>query len=263
MMRPQHIGLNGRKVFLETLCHLRHFVWAWLFCIALLGLSGCRKENPDWDMGELSIPMQPFEEIEVRGVFDIELVQDGTWGVDVLASNKALRYLDIRMEGKTLILDRARKGDYRHPRVPTPQATVHFDSLHVITTHETCSIHSSAALTGQGMGLVDYSKLIEVDLELDMGTFYYWNTPNPSRLKLHGKANEIKLWMLGLSAADAEALESRYVLMENHSQGECKVRAIDKLEYSITSTGNILYYGRPTEVVQLQTEGSGKLIQGD
>lgn len=236
--------------------------WA-ILVMALLPGTSCSREDSDWEIDEVALALGPYHRIEVRNVFDIELVQDGRWGVEVEGGSQALQYLNIRVEDSTLILDRRRKGDYRHPRVPTPVATVHFDTLNRITTRESCSIHSATAITGRELGIVDDSKFIEVDLELDMGIFYFWNTPNPSQLALHGRTDQLKLWIAGLGAADAQSLVSQYVLLESHTQGECKALATDKLEYSITSTGNILYFGTPATLIPLEHSGSGKLIPGN
>jgi hypothetical protein len=254
MRKDGHIGSCGRMRVMRGVCFL---VMGWMG----LGFLGCEREGEAMEW--LEMDAAPYSRVEVRDVFEVVLVQDGTWGVEIEASARALRHLDVHFEGKTLVLDRERVGDYRHPRTGTPRAYVHFDSLASVTAFETCKIESDGALTGGEFGIMDYSKMIEVDLELDLRTFYFWNTPNGSVFTLRGRTEEVKLWNIGLSTVDAEGLTSKYVLVENQSQGDCRVRATEKLEYRLGSTGNIVYFGEPGEVVGLEGEGSGRLIKGE
>jgi hypothetical protein len=238
-------------------------VWMLVMGCLAIGMMGCDPGEVGEEMETLEINASPFLRVEIRDVFEVELVQDFTWGVEIVGSARAMKNMDVHFEGTTLVLDRTRKGDYRHPHTETPKAYIHFDSLLSITAYETCKITSRFPITGSGLGIVDYSKMIEVDLEMDLGTFYFWNTPNASRFHLRGRSKELKLWNIGLSSVDADELESQYVLVENHSQGDCRVRAVDKLEYSLNGTGNIVYFGSPVEVVPLEGEGSGRLIKGE
>lgn len=238
-------------------------LWLLTWMGMAIGLWRCEREPVARELQTLDFVVTPFDSIDIQDVFDIILVQDQTWQVEVLAERRMMESLDIHMEGRKLILDRKRKGDYRHPKSHHPQVHVHFDTLARINVFEACSIRSHHVIREGGLGIVDYSKMMECTLEIDMGTFYYWNSPNGSRLTLSGKSKEVKLWNFGLSSINAADVESRYVLASNESQGDCRVRAVDLLEYSLKNTGDIIYYGDPAAIMRVETNGNGRLIRGE
>jgi hypothetical protein len=201
-----------------------------------------------------------FTWVNVNNVFDIYLVQDTAWSVSVKGSPKAMEGLKISYVGDTLILDRRRKGEAFRPKTGNPEVYLHFDSLSRINTYETCYIKSVNAITGYSLGIVDETKFTEVDLELNNRTFYYWNNPNGSLLRLKGRALELKLWHSGLSSIDATALNTDLVIAENSSQGETKVHVNTELIYKLASTGNIVFIGNPSKITKIPAEGTGKLV---
>jgi hypothetical protein len=201
-----------------------------------------------------------FTWVSVKNVFNVFLVQDTTWSVSVTGMPKVMEGLDISYEGDTLILDRTRKGEYLRPKTGNPDVYLHFDSLKRVTAYQTCHISSLNAIKGREFGIVDNTKLIEVDLDLDNRTFFYWNTPNGSRIRLKGKTLELKLWHLGLSSVDASELDADWVNAENQSQGECRIHVNNELLYKLESTGDIVYSGNPPTITKLSATGTGKLV---
>ena len=102
--------------------------------------------------------------------------------------------------------------------------------------------------------------MFEADLELNCDVFYYWNNPNGSYMKLRGQVDELKLWNSGLSQVDASELQTRYALVDTGSQGPCRVRPSETLEYSITGIGDIYCAGNPPSIILRQKTGDGQLI---
>jgi hypothetical protein len=232
----------------------------WCFGTLMSMMLGCnRGDVPDEKITQ-DFGKREFTWVEVNNVFDIYLVQDSAWSVSIKGSPNAMEGLEISYIGDTLILDRSRKGEYLRPKTGNPAVYLHFDSLSRINTNESCHITSLNAITGYSLGIVDKAKLIEVDLELNNRTFYYWNNPNGSLLHLKGRTLELKLWHSGLSSVDATALEADLVIAENASQGESRVHCNNELIYKLASTGNVILTGTPFKITKIPASGTGKLI---
>lgn len=230
----------------------------------LLLFSACQKE-PSYTKREISENLSAFHTIEIDGVYDIVLIQDTIFGIFISGSEKEVDKTSFIVSDSVLSLSTGRAGQFLHPRRENMQVDIHVKNLRRINIHETCKIFAPDPL-GYGtdeIGIVVDTKLAEIDLNLACKTFYYWNNPNGTKMKLTGNVQELKIWNAGLSQVDASALHSDYVLCENGSLGNCSVRAQQKLEYSITNKGHIYYYGNPAEIVPVVVDSDGKLIKAD
>lgn len=236
--------------------------WALGFLSAVLLFSSCSKGNDSLTVKE---NLAAFHTIEIDGVYDIVLIQDTLNSISVTGTEKQIDKSVYSVSDSVLSISTGHAGEYLHPKNENMQITIHISNLKRINIHETCSIvsHDPIGHANDEIGIVVDTKLAEIDLNLGCRTFYYWNNPNGTKMKLTGTVQELKLWNAGLGQVDASLLHSDYVLCENGSLGNCQVRASQKLEYSITNKGNIYYYGNPAELVAGPLTAAGKLIKAD
>ena len=229
----------------------------------LLLFANCNKD-PDADFVTREFAVENFHTIDIDGVYAIFLVQDTVCKVTMTASPRVLDKNKATVENGILKLSEKHGGHWLHPRESNTKVYIHVDSLARINVHETSDIRTTNPLTGNEIGMVvDYAKAMDADLELACNTFYYWNDPNGAHLKLRGQVQNLKIWNTGLAAIDAQALQTNYALIDNGAQGTIRVRALQILEYRLSNTGNILYYGTPAQFMQLGNTGTGQLLQGD
>lgn len=242
-----------------------HIIQTVAAAFILLTAVSCSK-NPDADFVTREIPVTDFHTITIDGVYEIELVQDTVCKVTMTAPPRVFEKNTITVSDSVLTMHEKHGGRWLHPRESNTKVVIHVNRLKRLDVHETCSIRTAGPLghTTDEIGMVvDYAKMMEADLELDCGTFYYWNDPNGAHVTLRGRADNLKLWNTGLAQVDAAALTAMYVLADNGSQGQLRVRAMQTLEYKLTNTGNIAYYGSPPLINALGNTGSGQLIKAD
>jgi hypothetical protein len=238
---------------------IRLFAAAWL---AIAFVSCTKEENRD-ALVNRDISPGNFNTIEVNGVYDIYIIQDTVCSVEVEGIKKRVEKTSAAIHDSTLVVETSRRGEFLHPGEPNTKLFIHVDTLKRINVNEACHIRTRNALSGHEIGIVVKTRMMEADLDLACDVFYYWNNPNGSHLNLAGNVSELKLWNAGLSSVDASGLTTNYALVENGSQGECRVKATQTLEYSLTNTGNIYYYGNPPVVLPLAVSGTGQLIKAD
>lgn len=239
------------------------FFFAGGIFIALFFFS-CQKDETNFEKTK-SVNLDLFHTIEVNSPYDIFLVQDTFCGITISGSEKEIDKTTLTVSDSVLKLETGHAGQFIHPHRRNMLVYIHVPNLKRINIHETCKIVSEDPI-GHGtdeIGVVVDTKLAELDLNLACKTFYYWNNPNGTEMKLTGNVQELKIWNAGLGQVEASTLQSDYVLCVNGSLGDCSVRANQKLEYSITNKGNIYYYGNPAEIVEFTVPAGGKLIKAD
>jgi hypothetical protein len=204
-----------------------------------------------------------FHTIDINGIFDVYLIQDTISFVRFEGEERLMKRTTAEVKDSVLILENPHKGEWLRPHEKTMAVYVHVKSLKLINANQAGGIHSVNELTGYEIGLIVKTQMLVADLKLGCHVFYYWNSPNGANLTLNGQVDQLKIWNAGLGNVHAENLVSRYVLAENNSQNNTFVRATEQLDYSLTSVGNIYYYGSPTNLQDKGSTGSGKLIKAD
>jgi len=107
-----------------------------------------------------------------------------------------------------------------------------------------------------------HPKLAELDLELNNGSFLYWNNHQcGGKLTLRGKTGSLLAYTFGYMSVDAVSLRADNAIIENSSKGDFEVWVNDKIEYSIRGIGDIYLYGNPDDIVLNERTSEGELIQ--
>lgn len=231
--------------------------------LVIVLIPSCNKDGS----GEIitkTITTQGFHTLNINGPFTVYLVQDAASYVSFEGEKKRVETCKAEIGDSVLTIDGKKFGEFLHPNEMITRVFVHIDTnFKRVNVNDDCKIYTQGPLSGSEIGVVTSTRSVEGRIELNCRTFYFWNNPNGTHLELTGNVNELKIWNSGLSTIDARYLTSDYALIENGSQNECKVRCLQTLEYSLTNTGNIVYYGNPPAIVPNLTTGTGELIKGD
>lgn len=232
------------------------FLLPMLLCFSF---SACKKEDATTPFTK-TILTSDFNTITINGVCDVYLVQDTFCGITVRGFEKWVNTTTANVNDTNMTIETLHPGEFVHPSRENTTVYVHFKTLKRINANEVCHIRTTAPLTGYEIGLVVTTKMVMADLALNCHVFYFWNNPNGTHLNLSGNVSELKLWCTGLSSIDAKELITDYALVENGTQGDISVRPTQTLDYSLTNTGNIYYYGNTPNIQPNIITGKGKLI---
>jgi len=237
--------------------------WLLLSAIVLcLQMASCKKDGAG-DILTKDVIVPEFRILDIDAVVDVIIIQDTVYTVRFVGEERILDSYSATMTDSVLTISGKRRGEFLRPNEKMTVVYIHIDTLERINVYKDCSIRSENELTGHELGVVVQSRFTEVNLKLNCDVFYYWNNPDGTHLTLSGQTNELKIWNSGLGSVDASQVTSPYVQVINGSQSDCKVKATQKLEYGLTSIGNIVFYGNPAEVVSIEITGTGELIKGD
>jgi hypothetical protein len=239
--------------------HILHFKILILFGIIVLMVS-CGKENGDIITQDIDLPT--FNSIELNAVFDVEIMEDEHFTLQIIGVQGVTQDLTYKVENQKLILDNVSSNLWLHPKNDPPKLIIMGKGITLIEANETCNIKSLNTITTDTFGILLGSKLNIASLQLDCKLFYYWNTsPLGGMLTLKGKSDAIQIYNGELMAVDASEFPCDIATVENGSKADVRVFVRKRLDYSISGTGNIYVSGNPTEIVPGHLSSTGILIQ--
>jgi hypothetical protein len=180
-------------------------------------------------------PVTDFSDIKGDGAFQIEW-NSGAPSLSITTDENLLRYIETRIEGKTL---RLHSHDQLHP-------TQH---IKVLIT--------SPTLTGASMsGAV---RLTATQLSCQK---FYLQTAGAARITLDGKADALLADMSGAANLIAETLHTKTADISSSGAAKAQVYASEALRVSISGAGKVIYYGHPPRV-ERHVSGAGSINPGD
>ncbi len=231
----------------------------WSLLSFMLILLSCSKNN---ERQSRTVKLSDFEEIEVNNSFDIYLVEDSCFSIEIIAHEDIIDNISSSITDNTLELSNSSSLSWLSPKDNKVDLYIHSKPLKKVYLNETCHLQTLSPITSHSFGLIMRSKTNQATLTLDCNNFYYWNDfPCGGKLTLNGKTESLKLWNFAILSVDAKYLIAKTAIVENNSQGDCIVNVSEKLNYSITNKGNINLYGSPTEIIDGVLSSSGQLIK--
>lgn len=233
------------------------------FCLlANVLFTSCSKDGAG-DIVSSTVNVAGYHTIEIDGVLDVVVVQDTVEYVEFTGEARNVNRCVASVTDSLLHIDGSKRGEFFRPNEVTTKAIVHVRRLKLIEVNEDCHVSSTNRISGVEFGVVSKTRFADIKLQLGCNTFYYWNNVNGTHLEIEGRVNTVKLWNSGLGGVDASQLDAEYAEVINGSQSDVKVRAATRLNYGITSIGNIIYYGNPAQITPGESTGNGALIKGD
>jgi hypothetical protein len=235
------------------------------FVIVILATLNCCVDE-QFDEVSAYHELSPFGILELNSVFDVNLVQDTTFGVEVVGHEKIIGNISLKVVDGILTISNESRGKWLRPEYNKVKLYVHAIDLYEVRPNATCAIRTVNPIVNEEFRLImgHRPKLSEIDLELDCGAFLYWNNHQcGGKVILRGKAEEVIAHTYGLMSFDASQLNTDYAWIENNSKNDCQVSVNNKFEYSIRGVGNIYLSGDPPEVILHERTSSGTLIKVD
>ncbi|MFM7388067.1 MAG: GIN domain-containing protein [Bacteroidota bacterium] len=226
--------------------------------LAMCLLVACKKNNTSTIEYFIS---SDFDTLVLADVFNVELLQDSLNKIEIIGKPNYVNNIRANVDQHTLTLSNENRMRWLYPQTNKILVKVHFSHISRIVANETCFIESKSPIVSNELGLILKSKLNQADLNIQCNTFYFWNNfPCGGSLKLKGLCQELKLWNYALMQVNATGLFANIARVENNSKGDIQLRCLDSLFYKILGQGNIELYGNPTNVYNLGSTGTGKLL---
>jgi hypothetical protein len=203
-------------------------------CLGLVSIGDC---NPNAIHGSgtsktESRAVGAFSKIDLSGSPDVEVTIGPEMSVTVTADDNILPVIDTRVEGETL-------------RIDSKQS---YSSSIGVKVKITAPALEAVNVTGSGNIHVAGLKAGEMGAEVT----------GSGNITLKGAAERLRAKITGSGDLQAGDLAAKEVRVTVTGSGNATVRAIEKLDASVTGSGDVHYSGNPPQVAKNVT-GSGDI----
>lgn len=217
-----------KRLFPTLLLVLFLAVWAVSMAIGpRLKGSGTSKAEPR--------AVATFNKIELRGAFDVKVICQRDQSIDIQADDNLLPFIYSEVDGSTLKIGTRQKFSTRTP------------------IQITITVPNLEALSLAGSGDVEVIEVNNQQLAI--------NLAGSGDVRLSGTTKAVNLSLAGSGDIDAQELFSDSAKVSVAGSGNVVVNAEKDLETRIAGSGDVTYYGNPTNVVK-KVAGSGSIHHG-
>jgi hypothetical protein len=171
-----------------------------------------------------------FKGVHVSGIFEVEVVAQKDFGVQVQADENLLQYVKTEVEGGVL-------------EISTSKRIKSSSGLKVIVYAPDIE-----NLDVSGVAKVSVSDVKNSSLRLD--------TSGASKINLSGETDKLAIDVSGASVIDAENLKSRAATVDSSGASKISVFATESVRADASGASRITYAGGATDVVKKSSGAS-------
>ena len=173
-----------------------------------------------------------FHGVDVSGVFEVEIVAQKDFGVEIEADDNLLQYIKTEVDDGVLEISTSRK----------------------IKSSQMLKVKISAPdidnLETSGVAKISLSGLKNGGLKVD--------SSGASKMTLAGETDKLVIDVSGAAKIEAEGLKSRAVTVDSSGASKIAVFATDSVRVKASGASKITYAGGATDVVS-KTSGAGSV----
>lgn len=232
------------------------------FLILFIFLAACDSDKCFYGAGnEITslLNSDSFRCIAVRGIFDVELVQDTCYYVEGTGGKNLLENVDASVKQDTLLLYNYNGCSWLR-EYKRPLLRVHFSDIDRVDVFQASYIFSKDSITDE-LYFTLQTMMAEADIVVNNNSVStYVHHTSSGRYIFRGKTNRLSIVGFYNSLYDASELEAKKVEIQNYSIIDYKVWATEQLNVSIYNRGNVYYKGNP-EVIIDTVASTGKILK--
>ena len=214
-------------------------------------LPGCEQGGVEQGNGNIitkDTVFNYFNELELEGNFEVELIKSSTSGLSIEADENLFQYITIDQDGDVVEVksDRTLKG------TQGIKLYVKYTELELIDVAGAAAITSSDRVAGDFLRL-NMSGAGTINLEVEVKALQV-NISGAGAINLSGKVIEQQIQLSGAGGLEAYDLISKNCKIEISGVGGAAVNVEGELEAYVSGVGGVRYKGNPSEV---KTDVSG------
>lgn len=195
--------------------------------------------------------LNDFDELEIRGLFDVRIIQGHDYAVELVGPDEERQKYKITKHGTTLAIeyDSDKKYDWKSNPL----------NLHKIRINITMPELESLELKGAGDVIfsnfnsdnfdIDVLGAVEVEGQINAHDIVI-NMSGASKLELSGQGTNMEATIQGASQLRAFNFSTENAMVEANGASSAKVSVSSKLEIKEGVASKISYRGNPSEVIK-------------
>jgi hypothetical protein len=188
------------------------------------------------------VPVQPFDQLEASGIFNVVLTQGNKESLKIEAEDNLQPLFDVKNEGGKLMVDMKKDSHFNSKKKMTVYIT--FKNLKSIDLKMVGNVTSTGNLNFGDLSLANKS-VGSVDLDLNAQKLDI-NNKSVGNLKLSGKAENAVIRSNSVGAIKASDLLVQTMDIDNDGVGSAEVNAVKELKVRDSFLGKVKNTGSAT-----------------
>jgi hypothetical protein len=187
-------------------------------------------------------PVQSFDQLDVQGVFNVQLSQDSKVGVKIEADDNLQSLFEVKNEGSKLTI--SMKKDMNFSSKKKLVVYISFNSLKSIDLKTVGNLSSTESLTFDNLDL-DNKSVGSVDLKLTANKVDIDNK-SVGDIKLSGKAENVTIKNKSVGSIQAASFVVQTMDIDNNGIGAAEVNAAKEIKVKDSFLGKVTNKGSAT-----------------
>lgn len=207
--------------------------------IAALTLSSCGERiQGNGNVVEVSHELSSFDEIDISGMFEVELLKGGS-EVEVITDENLHEHINVKVEDDRLIID----TDDKYLEADKLLLRIQYDDLESVEASGAIELSVDKTLKSDEFSL-DVSGACDARMDVNVDLLDI-EISGGGEIELTGKADEVNFDISGAGDIDAIDLKTKVASIDVTGAGEVKITVSDRLDVDITGAGDVRYKGDP------------------
>ncbi len=239
-------------------------IFSLLLCFALLLISCNSEDAPDCfkSAGEIiqeSRSLASFDQLMIEDNFQIEIIQDSIFFVEIEAPKNVLPKLETSVENGVLYISNKNTCNFVRSFKPKLQLRIHAPWIREIQNRGTGDIRSSQTLLFPYLKIENRHAAGTIDLDIIGDSVFAYTQTGVADIILRGKVIKGELFNQGLGSIQAAELQAQELYINNSSINDITGYCSGYLFAINYFSGNITVYGQPSQTDIFQN-GNGNII---
>lgn len=227
-------------------------------------LSGCGKSDGSCitNAGEVTREprtIQDFDTINVADHVDLIIIPDSVNRIEVEAGKNVIRGITTRVENRTLYIRNENRCNWLRSYTKPLNVYIHARNISKIDYNSSGNITTTDTLYSGYLSVDLWGGCGIIDLKLHVINGYFILHLGTATLITHGVCHVGSVYAGDYGLLRLEDMKTGYTYVKNQGTNDCYVNAINFLDATLNSVGNIYFNGDP-DSIRVQENGSGKLI---
>ncbi|MDX1629213.1 MAG: head GIN domain-containing protein [Fulvivirga sp.] len=222
-------------------------------------MSGCDlmvAERGNGNMETREVAIEDFEELEVKGNFQINLMKGEMPGIKITADENLHEFIEVANEGDRLEVETT--ATIKSKKGLTLDIT--YTDLRAIDVGGAATIENAGVIRGDYLS-ISMAGAGSVRLEVDLKVLNI-TLSGAGAVELKGKADEQNIQMSGAGGLDAFDLISKKCDVDISGVGSANIYVEEELSAEVSGVGGITYKGSPN-IVNQNISGLGSIEKAD
>lgn len=201
-----------------------------------------------------TISTESYDGLKAAGPMDFKLIPGNEGEISIKADANLLEYIEVFVKRKQLYVKV--KDGYNLKSRKTISITVPYETLNAIALAGSGDIKNSGTITAEHLK-ISVAGSGDIDLAINAQSVESIITGS-GEIELQGFTKDLSVKVTGSGDFDGKDLKSTHVTSEITGSGSASVVCNGELKVRITGSGDLKYYGNPTNK-DTKVTGSGSI----